>query len=685
VICAYFNFLMLGYCTYYFCREILLTRPASLFAAIVAMFSGTAIVYLSNPLVNSMASFPLMLLAGEKIINGRRLIPWIAALGLAIGISILGGHPETTFHLCVAFGLYFVLRLIIRKPGLKTGLLWIAAVIGGMLIGLLIGAIQWIPFTEFLLSSATLSEGGRSMGGTQLFFSSEWRYNLTSAVTFLIPDFFGSPLTHNYLWPFPNYQNYNEQSVYFGLIPLAFAFSVLFSLRKRPQALILVVISLFFLAVAWRLPGFEIVNHIPPFSLVLNKRMKLFIPMMLAIVAGIGLNDWLKSEASEKPGYRDRLLVLFPAFLSLAIFIILGYINLYSPSLSFIPGKYRSFFDHLVYQVFNINQPRIMISLVVPVLFIILCLLLWRNILNQTMFGYCVLIVTLIELGVLAWKYNPTTDRKLIYPEIPLVSLVGQEKQPFRILSTDLSTFPPNAGAAYRIAEVEGYDLPVFRSFFDIYKAQGGDKASHRQEWSINYTLVDWLNVLYVVSPVPIQRNGYRLVLDQPSYKVYKNENAYPRAYIVYDYQVIEDQSKLLATMITNPDILKEKVLFTEPPPGASMVNDASNGEHKAEVEFLDYGMDRVILKVTSTQPGFLVMSDLYANGWKAKLDNQAIALLTANYTYRAVYVPVGQHQVEFYYQPASYSIGAILSGFGILLLLILWLVGTRKAKIRRE
>ena len=63
-LCAYFNLVLIGLFTFYFCREIRLGKTASLFAAITAMLSLPAIVYIGNPLVNSMASFPLMLLAG---------------------------------------------------------------------------------------------------------------------------------------------------------------------------------------------------------------------------------------------------------------------------------------------------------------------------------------------------------------------------------------------------------------------------------------------------------------------------------------------------------------------------------------------------------------------------------------------------------------------------------------------
>ena len=672
-ICAYFTLVLLGICTFYFCREIGLRRIASLFAGITAMLSGPVVVWLGYPLVNAMASFPLMLLAGEKIVNHRRLIPWMGALGVGIGLSTLGGHPETTFHICVAFGLYFLLRLVVIKPGIKQAALWLGAVLAGVFIGLLLGAIQWVPFADFLLHSATLSEGGRSMGGTDIFFSGEWLHNLATAVTFLVPNFFGSPVTNNYLWPFANYQNYNEQTIYFGLIPLASSLAVLFNRRRRLQASILIGISLFYLAIAWRLPGFELVNHIPPFSLLINSRMKMFVPLMLAIVAGVGLDDWLNPEKKEKPGIGYPMWAVLPAVFTLFIFVVIGLVNLYFPHLDF-QSSYQSFVEHLVHQVFNINQPRLMISLAVAVIFLLLCFLNWRRIINHTSFGVSVLTITLIELVVLSWNYNPVTARNQIYPEIPMVSIFRQESQPFRTMSTDLSLFPPNAGAAYQIAQIEGYDYPVFQSFFDLYRAQGGDKASHRQVWSTNYPFVDWLNIRYVISPVQIQKNGFTLVLDQASYKVYRNENAYPRAYMVYDEQVIEDKATLLETMISTPEILKQKVLFSQPPPNVPVLNDSMAAKIPAQVEFLYYGMDRAVLNVNTGRAGFLVMSDLYTQDWKATIDGQATVVLNADYAFRAIYLPEGQHQVEFYYQPVSFLIGEILSLFGLLILSALWL-----------
>jgi len=143
---------------------------------------------------------------------------------------------------------------------------------------------------------------------------------------------------------------------------------------------------------------------------------------------------------------------------------------------------------------------------------------------------------------------------------------------------------------------------------------------------------------------------------------------------MVYDCQVVADRTKLLATVIATPEILKSKILLDQPPKIVSVVTSESNNAPPANVEFASYGTNRVVLTVDAPRAGFLVMSNLNANSWKAKMDGSPVPVLNANYDYRAVSLPTGQHQVEFYYQPASFTVGTVLNLFGLLILLGLWL-----------
>ncbi len=670
-ISAYFSLVILGIGTLYLCREIGLCRLSALLAAVIAMLAGPVIVWLGAPIVSSLASLPVLLLAGEKIMHGRRLLPWTAVIGAGVALSLLGGHPETTFYACLTFGIYFLVRLMLVRPGIRTAALWLGAVLAGTCIGLLIGAIQWLPFVDFLLHSATLAGGGRSMGGTNIFYSDQWRFNLVTALTYLVPNFFGSPVTHNYVWPFPTYQNYSEQTVYFGLISLTLGISGLFNHRWRGISWTLAGISLVFLGVAWRLPGFEGINHLPPFSLLINSRLKIFPPLLLSIVAGMGLESWLEPAGKGEPRGWQRIVILIPALVTLLLYGLIALLNIFPAALKSVDSKYSAWVEQLVYQVFNLNQPRITITLAAACVITILSILGWRGWIRRAWFGYGVAAMALLELVVLGWQYNPVVARDIVYPEIPLLSVFRQEEQPFRTLSTQLSVYPPNAGSAYRVAQVEGYDLPIYSSFYDIYRAQGGEEQAHRQVWPVDFPLVDWLNIRYVISQVAIDKPGYSLVFDQPNYMVYRNEKAYPRAYMAYSYQVITDKKQMLETMVSNPDLLRTTVLFSQPPPSTPREYTTPT-EIPPKVEFTYYGLDRTVLSIDTQRDGYLVVSDLYTPDWKAKMDGNATPVVDADYAYRAVYLTAGDHSVEFYYQPVSYSVGRVMSLVGVSVLVVL-------------
>jgi uncharacterized membrane protein YfhO len=61
---------------------------------------------------------------------------------------------------------------------------------------------------------------------------------------------------------------------------------------------------------------------------------------------------------------------------------------------------------------------------------------------------------------------------------------------------------------------------------------------------------------------------------------------------------------------------------------------------------------NRVEIETDSTVSGCLVLSDNYYPGWQAFVDGEAVEILRANHTMRAVEVPAGRHTVTFIFAP---------------------------------
>ena len=67
-----------------------------------------------------------------------------------------------------------------------------------------------------------------------------------------------------------------------------------------------------------------------------------------------------------------------------------------------------------------------------------------------------------------------------------------------------------------------------------------------------------------------------------------------------------------------------------------------------------------------------LFLSDNYYPGWKAYVDNKEVKIYRANYTFRSIYLPKGDHIITFEYDPMSFKIGYIITLLSVIALIII-------------
>jgi hypothetical protein len=92
--------------------------------------------------------------------------------------------------------------------------------------------------------------------------------------------------------------------------------------------------------------------------------------------------------------------------------------------------------------------------------------------------------------------------------------------------------------------------------------------------------------------------------------------------------------------------------------------------------ELLRYEPEEVEILVDVPKPAVLVLSDYYADGWKARLeDGSPMQVRRANGLMRAVIVPPGKHTVSFTYRTPLLKEGAWLSLFGLLITIVFFLI----------
>ncbi len=139
---------------------------------------------------------------------------------------------------------------------------------------------------------------------------------------------------------------------------------------------------------------------------------------------------------------------------------------------------------------------------------------------------------------------------------------------------------------------------------------------------------------------------------------VYERRAALPRAYIVHEIRRAESEEQALAwvraldfdpwiTAIVNEDIGPLDPL--EPVVGEV----ASIAEYRSQ---------RVAVEASCASACLLVLTDLYDEDWRVRVNGVLAPLRQVNFLFRGVELTAGDHRVEFEYHPTAFYSGALIS-----------------------
>jgi hypothetical protein len=99
----------------------------------------------------------------------------------------------------------------------------------------------------------------------------------------------------------------------------------------------------------------------------------------------------------------------------------------------------------------------------------------------------------------------------------------------------------------------------------------------------------------------------------------------------------------------------------------------------------LVYEPERLVLEVDAPAPGYVVVTDRWARGWKARVDGAPTVLLGAGFVFRAVSVPAGTHEIEMVYAPRTHP-ALLVASWGTLAVVLGWtLAAARRERARTE
>ena len=160
---------------------------------------------------------------------------------------------------------------------------------------------------------------------------------------------------------------------------------------------------------------------------------------------------------------------------------------------------------------------------------------------------------------------------------------------------------------------------------------------------------------------------------------LFRVKDVLPRAYVVGSTEVIAGDTAIARLLAPEFDA-RTTAILEEPVPAGVDVQPGATGS----VRWVERQVDELLLQVTADRPGLLMLLDNYYPAWQATVDDIAVPILRANYTFRAVPIPAGEHMVRFRYRPASVRTGAVISLATLALLLAVTMAGAwRERRVR--
>jgi hypothetical protein len=678
--------------TYLFGRAMGMRFGGALLAGIVFAFGTFFVVWLPWPLTNVFPLLPWLLLATELLIRRPGPLP-AAGLAALVGLQFFGGHPETSFHFMFVTVVFFVARLLQRhrregrralvRPTVTFGL---ALAAGGAL-----AAVVLLPLAELLLHSADLAHRQDS-APTQL----DERF----LGAFFLNDYWGRP-TQQPLVPFVS-----NRGLYAGGITLMLG-AVGLVLRPKAIRVGFAVFTGLILVAIMGVEPFAWFLQLPGFASAHNGRMVVFVLFALAMLAGWGLDE-LSSRSAAFPRRNVALAAAVALFCVPVVWMVAAgtlHPGQLKPAL-----KLAWLFDderplNPLAAVSGTTVATIRLSALLQwlplagagLLLIGVRLLDIRPrgwVLPAGAFVALAVVVLVADLFRANMGFNPAIP--VDHAEQPATGAIRylQSQTPNRFAGLDskrnLHPLPPDLANRYDLYDARGYDYPVVKRYDTWWRATAGPpeffsvptaEAMSTPGAIRGMSLLSVADVLQDPTDPPSKLPGLKLAYSGPDARVYKNENALPRTFLVDRQQVVDGGDAALAATKDAAFDARQVAVTEREVPGIGTTGGGDAGTARLE----HYGGERVVAKADAKRRSLLVLTDVYYPGWKAKVDGKDVPIERVDYLLRGVVVPAGTHEVEFSYQPASWRVGWIVSGLALLTLVGVAGVGWRRRREERQ
>jgi hypothetical protein len=663
----------------------------ALVGGLVFAFGTFFIVWLAWPLTAIFPLIPWLFLLSELLVRRPGPLPAAGLAGL-VGLTFLGGHPETTFHAMFATAVFFLFRLLLRarterqpvraliRPVVTFGL--------AALVGVAIAAVMLVPFFELLHHSGDLARRQDEPSGF-------WPRKYLGAL--FLHDYWGRPTQQSDIEPFMQIRGW-----YAGGMTLMLAAAALILRPTWTRA----AVALFGIFAASMVvgtgPAFHfLTDNAPGFNTAHNQRMLIYVLLGLALLAGWGLDDLTRPGLSRA---RRRLVLGAAGLIFCVPFVWMAAAGtIHAGVLGRALKVAWGFADPPPVDPFAPHAPAVaqivqMSALLqwIPLAGIGVALIVLRLRPNRALavIPFVVLAATLLTVDLFRANmgFNPAIRTKnAVMHETGAIKYL-QERRPNRFvgLSTQFSfqPLPPDMAMRFGLYDARGYDYPAEKRYDRLWRRNVAPGVPDFTQPIVLATatpasiralsLLSVTDFLQDPDDPPFHERGLKLAYNGPDGRVYANQAALPRVFMAGTQRVIGDDRAALAAVTASGFDGRRVAVTTHAVPG---IPHGSGGSAPGTANLVDYENERVVVDADASRPGLVVLTDVWFPGWKATVDGREVPIERVNYLLRGVRVSAGRHRVVLRYDPASFRAGWIISLAGLLVLAGATIVGVRQRR----
>jgi hypothetical protein len=232
-----------------------------------------------------------------------------------------------------------------------------------------------------------------------------------------------------------------------------------------------------------------------------------------------------------------------------------------------------------------------------------------------------------------------------------------------------------NDGTLYRIPDIRGISPLELQAIHDIRTGLQDSRV-----WdllAVRYVLTDWneLSVPSTIVATGQDANG--------SYNVHELESPRDFAHLTYGVTVVKSDAEAYG-LLREPSYDTRQWVILDSDPGLALPGTAPATPGQAEIT--TFKPEEIAVAVTAPSAAVLTLSLPDYPGWHATLNGQHVAILRAYGGLSAIALPgAGTYTVRLVYRPWTFTVGAAITAITLLLVMAVTLLATVKARRSRS